>query len=130
MKKILVNGTFDILHIGHISLLNYARGLGDSLTVAIDADKRVKEKKGDNRPINNQYDRMVMLNNLKSVDNVILFHTDEDLIDIIKKHDVLVKGSDYKGKSIIGEKYAKELIYYDRIEPYSTTKTIEHIMSR
>ena len=56
MKKILVNGTFDILHIGHISLLNYARGLGDTLTVAIDADKRVKEKKGDNRPINNQYD--------------------------------------------------------------------------
>ena len=73
MKKIFVNGTFDILHSGHLALLNYAKTLGSSLTVAIDSDKRVKQLKGTNRPINNQIDRANMLINLKAVDNVYIF---------------------------------------------------------
>ena len=53
MKNIFVNGTFDILHRGHLELLNYAKSLGGYLVVAIDSDRRVAEKKGPSRPINN-----------------------------------------------------------------------------
>lgn len=129
MRKIIVNGTFDIVHLGHLELLNYAKSLGDHLTVCIDTDRRVKEKKGDKRPINNQIERLTLLKNLKCVDDVKLFDTDQDLIDIVKKHDIMVKGSDHKGKSVIGEKYCK-VIYYDRIEKYSTTKKIQSIIDR
>ncbi len=111
-------------------LLNYAKDLGDHLTVAIDTDERVKSKKGGSRPINNLFDRGYMLYNLKPVDEVKVFNTDEELIALIKECDVLVKGSDYKGKSVIGEKYAKRVIYYDRIPFYSTTKTIQDIIDR
>jgi D-beta-D-heptose 7-phosphate kinase/D-beta-D-heptose 1-phosphate adenosyltransferase len=130
MKKIIVNGTFDILHVGHLKLLDYAKSLGDHLTVAIDTDERIKSKKGMSRPINNEYERKLMLEFLKPVDQVIIFGTDQELIDIIKQCDIMVKGSDYKGKSVIGETYCKQVIYYDRIEQYSTTKKIQDIVTR
>ena len=130
MKKIIVNGTFDIIHVGHLKLLDYAKSLGDHLTVAIDTDERIKSKKGMSRPINNEYERKLMLEFLKPVDQVIIFGTDQELIDIIKQCDIMVKGSDYKGKSVIGETYCKQVIYYDRIEQYSTTKKIQDIASR
>jgi len=53
VKKVIVNGTFDILHPGHIKLLNHAKSIGDFLLVAIDADERVRDLKGNKRPINN-----------------------------------------------------------------------------
>jgi D-beta-D-heptose 7-phosphate kinase/D-beta-D-heptose 1-phosphate adenosyltransferase len=130
MKKIIVNGTFDIIHVGHLKLLDYAKSLGDHLTVAIDTDERIKSKKGRSRPINNEYERKLMLEFLKPVDQVIIFGTDQELIDIIKQCDIMVKGSDYKGKSVIGETYCKQVIYYDRIEQYSTTKKIQDIVTR
>ena len=58
MKRIFVNGTFDILHRGHIELLNYAKSLGDHLTVAIDSDSRVERLKGKDRPIHSVYDKI------------------------------------------------------------------------
>ena len=73
MIKIIVNGTFDIVHRGHIELLNHAKSLGDWLLVCIDTDRRVKELKGEQRPINNQYDRQFMLQNLEAVDAVRFF---------------------------------------------------------
>lgn len=128
MKKIVVNGTFDILHPGHLALLNYARSLGDFLIVAIDTDERVQQLKGPDRPINNQNDRKLFLENLKAVDRVELFNSPEELIEIVKGC-TMVKGSDYRGKSVIGETYCQEVIYYDRTE-HSTTKTIQHIIDR
>lgn len=129
-NKVIVNGTFDILHVGHIKLLEYAKSLGDHLTVAIDTDRRIKTKKGFSRPINNEFERKTMLEALKSVDRVVVFDTDEELIDLVKKSDIMVKGSDYKGKSVIGETYCKKVIYYDRIEGYSTTQKIQDITHR
>ena len=131
MKTIFVNGTFDILHPGHVQLLNYARSLGDSLIVAIDSDRRVRELKGIDRPINSEDDRKFMLENLCSVDSVWLFDSDQELEDICRLYNpVMVKGSDYRGRAIVGQQYCKEIVFYDRIEPYSTTRTIQDISSR
>ena len=131
MNTIFVNGTFDILHPGHVQLLNYARSLGDSLIVAIDSDQRVRELKGDNRPINSEDDRKLMLESLRSVDTVWIFNSDQELEDICRLYNpVMVKGSDYQGRHIIGQQYCKEIVFYDRIEPYSTTRAIQDISSR
>ena len=132
MKKIFVNGTFDVLHPAHIMLLNYSKNQGDYLHVAIDTDTRVKEKKGSSRPIFTQEERKFFLINLKAVDNVSFFSTDEELENIIREYapDIMIVGSDWKGKPVIGSQFAKELKFYDRIENYSTTTTIQNIIDR
>ena len=132
MKSIFVNGTFDILHPGHIQLLNYAKSLGGTLTVGIDSDRRVREKKGYARPVYNVGDRAYMLQNLKAVDYVVIFDSDEELERCIKtvKPDIMVVGSDWKGKSVIGSMYSAELRFFDRVEEYATTKTIQSIINR
>ena len=130
-KKIIINGTFDLLHVGHIELLEYAKSLGDQLLVCIDSDSRVKQLKGESRPINTQDDRIKMLNALRCVDMVWVFDTKEKLIEQIELYqpDIMVKGSDYKGRSVVGEALCKQVIYYDRTE-HSTTKTIQNIINR
>lgn len=130
--KIIVNGTFDIVHRGHIEMLQYAKSLGSELLVAIDSDRRVRELKGKRRPINNEEDRRYLLQNLKSVDKVWTFDSDEDLIKLINvyKPDIMVKGSDYQGKPILGQHLIKDIKFYDRVQPYSTTKSIQDITSR
>jgi rfaE bifunctional protein nucleotidyltransferase chain/domain len=129
----MVNGTFDILHRGHIELLNFAKSKGNQLLVAIDTDRRVRELKGETRPVNNQEDRKFHLENLKAVDGVMLFDSKEDLIEIMKgwQPDIYVKGSDWKkDKPSTAEQYCKEVIYYDRVGDYSTTKIIQDITNR
>lgn len=132
MKKIFVNGTFDVLHPAHIMLLNFAKSQGDYLHVAIDADTRVKEKKGIGRPIFTEEERKFFLINLKAVDQVSFFSTDEELENTIREYapDIMIVGSDWKGKPVIGSQFAKELKFYDRIENYSTTATIQTIIDR
>ncbi len=131
MRKIVVNGTFDILHRGHIELLNFAKSQGDTLLVLIDSDARVNFLKGPGRPINSQWDRLFMLKNLKSVDDVKVFNTDQELETLIKEYnpDIMVKGNDYKHKPVIGEDYCKQIIFYERTE-HSTTKIIRDIIDR
>ena len=129
MIRVVVNGTFDIIHPGHLALLNYAKSLGDFLIVAIDADERVKQLKGPSRPINNQYERKLLLENLKAVDEVQIFASNEQLVDIIKNCAIMVKGSDYKGRSVIGEANC-QVVYFDRIDEYSSTKKIQSIIDR
>jgi D-beta-D-heptose 7-phosphate kinase/D-beta-D-heptose 1-phosphate adenosyltransferase len=133
MITVMVNGTFDVLHPGHIALLNTARSYGDHLIVAIDTDRRVKELKGDDRPINTQNDRRIMLSNLKAVDIVEFFDNTEELVTLMQRYkpDVYVKGSDWKHDTeSTAHKHCNKVIYYDRIEPYSTTKTIQDIIDR
>ena len=132
MKKIFVNGTFDVLHRGHLELLNYAKSLGDYLLVGIDNDERVKEKKGLTRPIYNQEERKFFLENLKAVDEVGIFYDDSSLEGMIKEYkpDIMIVGSDWKGKPVIGSHYAAKLIFFDRIGDYATTKTIQSIINR
>ena len=130
MRKIFVNGTFDILHRGHLEMLLFAKEQGDFLTVAIDTDDRVKRLKGATRPINTCADRMLMLMHLKVVDAVANFETDDDLRELISKHDAMVKGSDYIGKDIVGQDVCKEIIFFDLVKGYSTSETIKRASLR
>ncbi len=132
MTKVFVNGTFDLLHRGHLELLNFAKSLGDKVYVGIDTDRRVSEKKGPTRPIYNQEERKFFLENLKSVYKVNLFDSDFELEAMINfiQPDVMVVGSDWKGKSVIGSMYASKLVFFSRIGDYATTKTIQGIIDR
>ena len=129
MKKVVVNGTFDVIHPGHLALLNYAKSLGDFLIVAIDSDSRVSELKGPQRPINPQLERKLLLENLKAVDQVVVFNSSSELVDIVKQCAIMVKGSDYRGRSVIGEANC-QVIYFERINEYSSTKKIQDIINR
>ncbi len=128
MKKVFVNGTFDVLHTGHLSLFQYAKSLGDYVIVAIDSDERVKEKKGPTRPINCLWERAFMLANLSTIDEVRTFDSDGELEDLVEyyKPDIMVVGSDWKDKPVIGSQHAKELKFFDRINEYSSTKIIQN----
>lgn len=130
MKKVFVNGTFDIIHRGHLELLTFARNQGDWLTVAIDSNRRVKQLKGHSRPVNDVSERADLLQHLRAVDQVIVFDTDEELIALISQHDVMVKGSDYQNKHIVGADVCKEIIFFERLNGYSTTEKIQHIVNR
>ena len=123
------NGCFDILHRGHIELFRYAKSLGDELVVGIDSDKKVKEDKAKDRPINNLQDRMFMLQSIKYIDKVIPFDTTKELRDTIKwyRPNIMVIGSDWKGKEVIGDMFVDKLVFFDRIGEYSTTKLSKHL---
>ena len=131
-RRVLVNGTFDILHRGHIEMLNFARSQGTYLLVCIDSDRSVRELKGSSRPINNQEDRKFALDNLKSTNAVWIFDTQEELEHICKiyKPHLMVKGSDYRGKKITGAQYCNDVKFYDLVPNYSTSKIIEDINNR
>ena len=127
-KIIFTNGCFDLIHFGHVKYLEDAKKYGDVLIVGLNSDSSVKKLKGDNRPINNQSDRALILAALEAVDYVIIFDDDtpHDLIKKIKP-DVLVKGGDYKGKKVSGANFSKKLKLIDFIEGRSTSNLIEKI---
>ena len=130
MKKIIwTNGCFDILHKGHIELFRYAKSLGDKLIVGIDSDERVKLDKGEGKPINNLSDRAIVLQSIKYIDRVIEFDSTDELKNLIKdiKPDIMVIGSDWKGKRGVGEEYAGKVEFFDRIKGYSTTKLLKKL---
>lgn len=135
MKTIFINGTFDILHKGHLQLFKLARTLASGsgrIVVAIDSDRRVKELKGNDRPINTQEERKEMLEQMISISKVVVFDTDEELENIIKeeKVNIMIKGSDYVGKPVIGKDLVNFVIYVDKLDGYSTTEKIQHISDR
>ena len=105
---VFTNGCFDLLHKGHIDLLNKASTYGDILIVGLNSDCSVKKLKGRERPIENERMRSKNLLNIQSVNYVIIFdkETPQDLVKIIMP-DVLVKGGDYNVNNIVG---AKEVI--------------------
>lgn len=132
MKKIVVNGSFDIIHYGHLQLLKFAKSLGDYVLVCIDSDSRIQELKGISRPINKQDERVELLLNLRSVDEVQVFDSQAELETILSKYqaDIMVKGSDHIDGRGTGKKYCKEVVYYDRIQGFSTTKKIQDTINR
>ena len=132
MKKVFVNGAFDVLHSGHLDLIDFAGMLGGQLLVAIDTDDKIRYNKGADRPFNNLKNRKHLMSMLKPVTNVVPFNSDEELADIIKRYepDVMVKGSDWRGKMIVGEEYCKEVVFFERTNNESTTKTLQDFVDR
>ena len=98
---VTTNGCFDILHVGHIRILQQARALGDVLIIGINSDASVRKLKGDSRPINNEDDRAELLAALSAVDYVTVFGEDTP-VEFLKlvKPDVHVKGADYKPEQL------------------------------
>jgi rfaE bifunctional protein nucleotidyltransferase chain/domain len=123
--KVWVNGTFDVLHIGHIHLLEYAKSFG-YLVVGLDTDERVKEFKGLTRPFNSLDRRVKIMSSIKFVDEVVTFASDEELINHIAtiKPDIMVIGDDYKNKKIIGAELIKQIVFFEKTPNISTTKIL------
>jgi len=124
---VFTNGVFDILHKGHLSLLQEARSLGKKLIVGINTDASVQRLKGSSRPINDVQTRMEQLECLPWVDEVRTF-TDDTPYDLIKEiqPDIIVKGGDYTVEEVVGHDLAKVHIV-NTVEGFSTTKIIENI---
>lgn len=99
---VLINGVFDLLHEGHLELIKFAKTQGEKLVVAIDADKRVRENKGKDRPVNNENIRKKLLESNKYVDEVVIFSSKQELKDLYKtlSPNVIVKGSEWTEEQI------------------------------
>ena len=123
--KIWVNGTFDVMHIGHIKLLEHASSLG-IVRVGLDTDERIKEKKGLNRPVNTLQDRIDFMESIKYVDSVVSFNSDKELEERIKEWDseLMVIGNDYIPTQIIGFHLFKEVLFFNKVDGKSTTKIL------
>ena len=129
---VLTNGVFDILHKGHIELLKFSKMQGTKLIVAIDSDRRVKELKGSDRPINNQEDRRRILETNRYVDEVVIFDSVEELqgfYDTLSP-DVIVKGSEWTADEVRERDNIPENVQikvYPLVGDYSTTNTMHKI---
>jgi rfaE bifunctional protein nucleotidyltransferase chain/domain len=128
MKRVWVNGTFDIVHIGHIRLFEYAASFG-IVRVGLDTDKRVSEKKGEARPFNTLSDRVDFISSIRFVDSVVSFDSDDELINRIHewKPDIMVIGDDYKLEQIIGVEYIPHIEFFKKIEGISTSKILGNV---
>lgn len=126
--KVWVNGTFDVLHIGHIRLLEFANSFGE-VRVGLDEDIRVQEKKGKNRPINPIEKRVEFISSIRYVKSVVSFNSDEELRQRINEYgaDIIVIGDDYKDKLVIGSELVEEVIFFPKIEGYSTSKLLNDV---
>jgi len=126
-KKVFTNGCFDVLHVGHISLLEFAASFG-SVIVGLNSDESVRRLKGSSRPVNNQNERRTVLSAIKFVDEVIIFEQDTpyELIKALKP-DLIIKGGDYSSDDVIGNDIA-EVMIFPYLEGKSTTNLINSIL--
>ena len=125
------NGTFDILHPGHIELFKVARSLGNKVIVATDTDEKIKATKGENRPINNLAYRVAMLEAIKYIDVVHTFGSREELEGLIEMYapDILLLGDDWRDGDVVGWEHAMETRFLPRVGGYATSKTINKIQN-
>ncbi|HWB64052.1 MAG TPA: D-glycero-beta-D-manno-heptose 1-phosphate adenylyltransferase [Chitinophagales bacterium] len=129
-RVVFTNGCFDILHAGHIHLLSSCAEFGERLIVGLNSDASVKRLKGNNRPVNDQQSRAVVIASLQFVDAVIIFDEDTPLRLIEEvKPDVLAKGGDWKKEDIVGsgfvESYGGEVKTVPYLKGFSTTEIIK-----
>ncbi len=140
--NIWVNGCFDILHTGHIDLLWFAKLYKTNetneldifsqnrLIVGLDSDNRIKQYKGNGRPINDAMTRLKIMSNLKMVDNVVIFNNDSELEKYITLFDIdyIIVGEEYRNKRVVGSDFVKIGVdYYPIVNGLSTTNIINKI---
>lgn len=132
-KIVFTNGVFDLIHAGHIELLEFAKTSGDYLIIGINNDKSVKRLKGENRPIYPLVERMEVLEAIMYVDFIIPFSEDTplELIKSLHRVDVLAKGGDYKPHEVVGreeiESAGGKLLLFKFHTPSSTSTLVEKI---
>jgi D-beta-D-heptose 7-phosphate kinase / D-beta-D-heptose 1-phosphate adenosyltransferase len=130
---VFTNGFFDILHVGHVTLLGKSKALGDKLIVGLNSDASIRRNKGEKRPFVSEQERAHILAALESVDYVVLFDEDTPL-DLLRalKPDILVKGSDYALDDVVGrdvvESYGGKVALVDLVPGFSTTSIVESIL--
>ena len=124
--NIWLNGCFDVLHMGHIKLFRRARQMGMKVIVGVDTDERIRQAKGENRPVNDLHNRIDFLRSIKYIDMIHSFGTDEELSNIIKDYlpRYMLIGDDYRDKKIIGSEWVKEVIYVPRYQGLSSSNII------
>ena len=130
MSKIVwTNGCFDILHPGHIELFKIGKSLGDKLIVGLDSDRKVREDKGQNRPINSFQDRKTILESIRYIDVVVGFDSRQGLENLIQLYnpDILLLGDDWRHGDVVGREFAKEVRFLPRVGGYASSKTIQKI---
>jgi len=129
---VFTNGCFDVLHAGHVRYLAFARSQGDVLVLGLNADESVRRLKGPPRPVNPVDDRAEVLCALEAVDHVVVFHEDDPLALIREiQPDVLVKGADWKERSVIGREVVEarggRVVLAPLLDGRSTTRTLERL---
>ena len=117
--NVWINGSFDVLHTGHIKLFRMARmlaGPNGEVWVGVDDDERISFRKGPSRPINTLKDRMLFLSSIKYIDVIVPFSSDDELEHYIceVEPDYMLIGDDYRDKPIIGSNFIREIIYVTR----------------
>ena len=129
MSIVWTNGTFDILHPGHIKLFKVAKELGDMVIVGTDTDEKIKNDKGSDRPINDLCYRVAMLEAIKYIDAVHTFDTRSELEGLIQMYnpDILLIGDDWRYGDVVGREYAKEVRFLPRVGGYASSNTIKRI---
>ena len=126
--KIWLNGCFDVLHHGHFKLIQHASSFGGQVIIGIDSDERVKKLKGEGRPFHSENERAFNLKQIRGVDAVVVFNSDEMLRELLERYkpDKFIIGSDYLGKEIIGQEFAKQIVIFNRLDKFSTTDILNH----
>ena len=129
-KRVWLNGTFDVLHLGHIKLFQHAKKLypNSIICVGVDTDDRIRQMKGPNRPINPLHYRVEFLKSIRYIDEVCTFATDDELCNKIAvfSPDVMCIGDDYRHHTIIGEELIPRIEYVERFDNLSTTKILNN----
>lgn len=126
-KTVVVNGCFDLIHPGHIKLLEHAAKHGD-LIVLINSDDSIEDLKG-RRPYMEEKDRSEVLMAIKGVKSVMIFNSQEDLGNLYAflTPDVMVIGDEYKDKQIVGREFAKQIVFFTKLLGYSSSSIVERI---
>jgi D-beta-D-heptose 7-phosphate kinase/D-beta-D-heptose 1-phosphate adenosyltransferase len=129
---VFTNGVFDLIHPGHVDVLNVARSHGDALIVGVNSDASVRRLKGESRPVRSEHDRAYVLAALEAVDAVVIFAEDTPL-DLVRaiRPDVLVKGGDYTPETVVGreevESHGGRVVIVPLTAGQSTTSIIERL---
>jgi cytidyltransferase-like protein len=130
--RVWINGTFDVVHLGHIKLFQLGKNQLEfphnktNVRVGIDDDSRVQSMKGPNRPINSLSNRIEFLKSIRFVDEVVTFSSDDELRAKIREYSphIMCIGEEYRGRTIIGEEFVQRVIYVDKFLDLSTTTIV------
>jgi len=121
-------GAFDLMHAGHMVMLEDARSICDKLIVGIQSDPSI-DRPQKNRPVQSFDERIIMVEGCKYVDEIILYHTEADLLKILKdtKPDVRILGSDYRNKTFTGQELPLRIYYHERSHNWSSSGLRERV---